>query len=1258
MRSYLLRFSVIFFLFFSYSWACYYNFDSYKNSCESTGHTFRRSSFYGVDAIYCCNPNTVCDGDPNHPLCGCYGGSDAIFYLICPSAQTPEAKKPAIGSQCAPFSSGSIVNTDSQVISEEISITGVPYPIFYSSDKVPGRKTWFEIKIPIFSPSYTSNPNIASASLTIQVAGKTILNTIPAPTSGGVDYDFVWDGKDLSGYVVNDTRQASFSVEMIYTTPYTWPAPTISTIPLGNSFAIGRFGGWHFSVHHHYDRERKVLYLGDGNIHNSKAITRSNGDLWVVSPDRDEVFVFDSNLRHISTRNALTGTTTLSFGYNSNNQINSVEDVHGNETTVQYSGGHPVSITSPYGQVTNLTVDSNGYISSVINPASEAHNMTYSNDGLLLTFEKPSGVISTMTYDSKGKLLTDSSSAGSSLSLAYTQTSNGYNITETSELGRIKTHAVTIYPNSYNRTDTNSNSSYSTVTEEVGSNSISTSSSTGKNINIVTQSDNRFGVDFKMPYYKSRIDGGKYLYNWFAESSTFATPGDPLSLSTLTSSWTQNNKKTETVYTSSSKTLTTTSPMGKTSTLVLNSNDDIVSATFASLTPLTIDYDSSGRVENISQGTNRSTSYTYNPAYGFLVSSVENALGQINSFTYDLAGRLLTHTLPDTRVISYSYDDNGNVTSITPPGRPSHGMQYNDFDLIGSYIPPTVQAPNTVQTTYAYNDDRQLTLVTRPDAQTIQLNHNTSSGNLDSITLPSGTRNFSYSSGRITQSTSEDFFTRTFGYTGSFLTTESVYNSLSSYSLQYDYNTDLLRSYEKVTSGVINSQADFTYNNDFLLIGAGDAIYTRSSTTGFITSTQVGSINQQFSYSSSLGELSHTEASNGSTTYEASYTRDNLGRITSKTEQYGSGPSNVYVYSYDTSGRLTDVSLNGNPVSNYVYDSNSNRTSQTLGGVSKVATYDDQDRLLTFGNKTFTYNMNGEIETVVTSSPSSTTSYSYDVMGNLKTVVLPYLTVSYKVDSHNRRIEKKIGSIVQNYFVWNDQNQIVGVLDSSGALIERYVYGSKAHVPDYVEKSSTKYQIISDHLGSPVQVINTSTGTIAQEIKYDEFGNIVIDSNPGFILFGFAGCLYDQDTKLCRFGARDYDASIGRWLSKDPILFAGGDTNLYGYVFQDPINFIDTDGKIAVPVAAVLIGGTIAGAINAGATYAMGGSTKDTLKAFGTGFLGGAVGAIGVATGGLITGLAAIPLGVGTTVLTSTYEGGDPTGIHKLINRNNKMSCE
>ena len=85
-------------------------------------------------------------------------------------------------------------------------------------------------------------------------------------------------------------------------------------------------------------------------------------------------------------------------------------------------------------------------------------------------------------------------------------------------------------------------------------------------------------------------------------------------------------------------------------------------------------------------------------------------------------------------------------------------------------------------------------------------------------------------------------------------------------------------------------------------------------------------------------------------------------------------------------------------------------------------------------------------------------------------------------------------------------------------------------------------------------------GSITQRIDYDEFGNITQDTNPGWQPFGFAGGLYDQDTNLTRFGARDYDAEIGRWTSKDPIGFVGSDDNLYGYTFNDPVNFIDPSG--------------------------------------------------------------------------------------------------
>jgi RHS repeat-associated protein len=96
-------------------------------------------------------------------------------------------------------------------------------------------------------------------------------------------------------------------------------------------------------------------------------------------------------------------------------------------------------------------------------------------------------------------------------------------------------------------------------------------------------------------------------------------------------------------------------------------------------------------------------------------------------------------------------------------------------------------------------------------------------------------------------------------------------------------------------------------------------------------------------------------------------------------------------------------------------------------------------------------------------------------------------------------------------------------------------------------------------------VVDVATGAVAQRLDYDTFGNVTVDTNPGFQPFGFAGGLYDRDTGLLHFGAREYDPETDRWTSKDPIRYAGGDTNLYAYVGNDPVNATDVTGLAGVP---------------------------------------------------------------------------------------------
>jgi RHS repeat-associated protein len=157
-------------------------------------------------------------------------------------------------------------------------------------------------------------------------------------------------------------------------------------------------------------------------------------------------------------------------------------------------------------------------------------------------------------------------------------------------------------------------------------------------------------------------------------------------------------------------------------------------------------------------------------------------------------------------------------------------------------------------------------------------------------------------------------------------------------------------------------------------------------------------------------------------------------------------------------------------------------------------------------------------------------------------------------------VGKKINGSVIKRWLYDGQLRPIAEIDSVGNVMARYVYGMKVNVPEYVVKGTDVYRVITDHLGSLRIVVDQSNGTIAQRMDYDEWGNVLADSNPEFTVFGFAGGVYDQQTRLTRFGARDYDATIGRWSAKDPIGFVGGSTNLYSYVLSDPVNFVDGSG--------------------------------------------------------------------------------------------------
>jgi RHS repeat-associated protein len=530
-----------------------------------------------------------------------------------------------------------------------------------------------------------------------------------------------------------------------------------------------------------------------------------------------------------------------------------------------------------------------------------------------------------------------------------------------------------------------------------------------------------------------------------------------------------------------------------------------------------------------------------------------NPIGGTTVFEYDPSGRITKETRPDAEEVVYTYDAKGNPTSITPPGRPAHVLEYTPVDLLRSYRSPDAGAGAGL-TLWAWDADRELTRTTRPEGGGIDRSYD-AAGRLSSLTFSGGAVTYGYEAGtgRLGTITGPSGVDLAVAYDGPLLTARTWSGTVAG-SVQDTYDNNFWAISQSVNGG---STVAFGYDNEGLLTSAGALVLTRDAQNGLVTGTTLSNVTETWGYNTFGESVSYAAVYQGTGLLGVQYVYDNLGRVVTKTETI-EGVARTFGYTYDAVGRLRGVGVDGSTTT-YSYDANGNRSSFTGPGGTVNATYDVRDRLLQYGATTYGYSASGE--RLWKANGGQTTTYTYDVLGNLIQVALPDGTqVAYVLDGLGRRLGKKVGGTVVQGWLYQDDLRPVAELDGAGVLVSRFVYGNRGNVPDYMVKGNATYRIIADHLGSPRLVVNTATGGVEQRMEYDEFGRVTFDDKPGFQPFGFAGGLYDQNTKLVRFGARDYDAEAGRWTTRDPLLFLGDQVNLYVYVGNDPVNLIDPTG--------------------------------------------------------------------------------------------------
>jgi RHS repeat-associated protein len=511
------------------------------------------------------------------------------------------------------------------------------------------------------------------------------------------------------------------------------------------------------------------------------------------------------------------------------------------------------------------------------------------------------------------------------------------------------------------------------------------------------------------------------------------------------------------------------------------------------------------------------------------------------------------------------------MLSLTPPSKPEHTFDYSRIDLETLYTPPFA-GDSARATARLYTLDKEPWKIIRPDSLNIILEYG-GQGSLAGVP-----KKVHFDRGSITNLSdtlkgqqigiiSAEGDTLKFVYDGILIKQVSWSGTNGANTVNgkvtFRYNSDRQVITETVTAATgLADSVNLQYDQDGSLTSVGIMKLKYGTSNTLLLSDTVGNIVTNYGYDT-FGALAYKETKYGATTlYRVDYARDSLSRIIEKTE-INQGNVSTYGYTYDIVGRLSQVFKNDTLTAAYEYDQNGNRLAKITSADTSTGVYDLQDRLLKCSSTQYYYNANGDLTQKV--KGIDTTLYSYDALGSLRSVTLPNGTmIEYLIDGSGRRVGRKVNGVAINKWLYSTDLRIIAELDSANKITSRFVYTSSKNVPEYFIKSDTVYRIITDHLGSVKQVVNTATSTIIQEIDYDAYGNVLFDSNPSFTPFGFAGGLYDSQTRLVRFGERDYDAEIGIWICKDPIRFLSKDVNLYEYTFGDPVNNTDLTGEMGI----------------------------------------------------------------------------------------------
>jgi RHS repeat-associated protein len=829
----------------------------------------------------------------------------------------------------------------------------------------------------------------------------------------------------------------------------------------------------------------------------------------------DYIFPWYGPLKEIRDRHGNAVRITRSNG--SKGDITSVTTPGGRWVAFTYDGQHRVTqARDNTGRTTSYTYDTAGRLEKVTDPAGKESFYTYDGtSNRIATAKDGRGIVYlTNTYYADGRVRKQTLPEGQEYSFAYTQTGTG----------QITATEVTQPGGSVRRVEFDASGFGVTDTEAYGTTLARKTVFERGTKHRVTAVIDPYGRRTELAY-----DANGHVTSALEQAGT--AQARSTGTTTFSGPFDQPTRVSD--------------RLGNATVFSYDAAGDLQTATDPESRKSTFAFGADGQIKTVTDNANTITEYMYRhgdltsvkDAEGRVMRQFTDSAGRLSAMT-DEAGSLTTVTydkLNQPRVITdplgsttaLDYDANGNITTLTDARDNSTTWAYDNADR-----PKSATDPLGAQALFEYDAAGFLRKATNRSGQAAITEYDllgrprTTKYGVNALGQAESTVSYDYDNrGLLKQVTDSQAGTQTFTY--------DAYNRL-------DTNTG--------PSGTVSYDYD-NADRRILMAAAGTNTTYGYDKSSILTSVKTG-------------------------TQEVTFGLDAIGR-----EKTASLPGGITrAIGYDTTGVVKSIAYTRGTQTvgdlSYTRDARALQTGLT-GSLAKVALpaaesgtqFGKDNRIAAYGGRTFTYDADGQLMN------DGLRTYTWNARGELTGLVKAGAPSSFGYDPLGGRVSKTTGGAANRYLT-----------DGSNPLVEQNGSGttSATVATSDLDKFLTrteggKTQIyLTDALGTVVGLANTD-GSVATTYAYDPNGTPAASGTPSSSPYTFTG-REDDGTGLLFYRSRYYDPQTGRFISQDPIGYAGG-ANLYQYALSSPTTYTDPSGNNPM-IAGCVVGGLVDGGLD------------------------------------------------------------------------------